>query len=316
MSLPRVVFMGTPEFAVPSLEAVASACDVVTVVTRPDRPRGRGQSVGESPIAEAAARRSLPLLKTARPDESPTLDALRRLEPDLFAVVAFGSILTAELLRVPRLGSINLHGSLLPDYRGASPVQRALWDGRTGTGVTTLWMDEGIDTGDLIAQRWEPIHAEDDAGSLARRLASLGASLLAESLLMAASGRASRAAQDPKAGSYARKLSKGDGVVDWNLDVEQVWNRQRAVTPWPGASTLLRGKPVLLTRTRPLDRLSGGAPGTYLGIVDDGVAVACGVGALHVLALKPEGRSEMSGAAWARGARPVPGERFGAEVPA
>lgn len=317
MSAPRVVFMGTPEFAVPSLEAIAAACEVVAVVTRPDQPRGRGRAVGESPVAEAAGRRGLTILKTARPGADETLEELTRLAPDLFAVVAFGSILTRRLLAVPRLGSINLHGSLLPDYRGASPVQRALWDGRAGTGVTTLWMDEGIDTGDVIAQHWEPILPEDDAGSLADRLARIGAPLLVESLLAAARGEARRAPQDRGAGSYAKKLVKEDGAVDWSLDVESVWNRQRAVTPWPGASTRLRGKPVLLVRTRPWDRLdAASAPGTILGIRGEGLGVACGMGTLQILALKPEGRAEMSGAAWARGARPVPGERFGAEVTA
>jgi methionyl-tRNA formyltransferase len=317
MSRPKLVFMGTPEFAVPALKAVASACEVVAVVTRPDQPRGRGRSVGESQIATVAAGLSLRVIKTARPGEAATLAELAALEPELFAVVAFGSILSRELLALPRLGSINLHGSLLPEYRGASPVQQALWDGRAATGVTTLWMDEGIDTGDLILQRWEPILAEDDAESLAHRLAAIGAPLLVESLLGAAQGRTSRQPQDREAGRYARKLAKGDGVVDWSLDVETVWNRQRAVTPWPGASTRLRGKPVLLTRTRPWHRLdSGSPPGTFLGTFGDGVGVACGSGALHVLALKPEGRSEMSGAAWARGARPVLGERFGIEVPA
>ncbi|HET9325241.1 MAG TPA: methionyl-tRNA formyltransferase [Candidatus Eisenbacteria bacterium] len=317
MSRPRVVFMGTPEFAVPSLQAVASACDVALVVTRPDQPRGRGRAVGESEIAAAAGALSLRVIKSARPSESGTLAELRALEPDFFAVVAFGSILTRELLAVPKLGSINLHGSLLPAYRGASPVQQALWDGCLATGVTTLWMDEGIDTGDLILQRWEPIHAEDDAESLAKRLAMLGAPLLVESLLSAMSGGSARMPQDAKAGSYARKLTKGDGIVDWSLDVETVWNRQRAVTPWPGASTRLRGKPVLLTRTRPWHRLDAGSPpGTFLGTFGEGVGVACGSGALQVLALKPEGRGEMSGAAWARGARPTLGERFGVEVPA
>jgi methionyl-tRNA formyltransferase len=309
--------MGTSEFAVPALRAVAAGFDVVAVVTRPDRPRGRGQVMSESPVGRAAVEIERPILKPARPSDEPTLEALRRLAPDLFAVVAFGSILTAEMLSVPRLGSINLHGSLLPEYRGAAPVQRALWDGRTGSGVTTLWMDAGIDTGDVILQRWEPIRPEDDAGTLGERLAALGAPLLAESLRLAARDAAPRVPQLRGSGSYAPKLAKGDGIVDWKLDAEVVWNRQRAVTPWPGASSTLRGKPVLLTQTRPLHRLDPGAPpGTIVGVEGDGVVVACAASALQILELKPEGRSEMTGAAWARGARPAAGERFGAEVSA
>lgn len=305
--------MGTPEFAVPALREVAAACEVAAVVTRPDRPRGRGQVLAESPVSRAALELELPVWKPARPTDGATLDSFRQLSLDLLLVVAFGAILTAEMLRVPRLGCINLHGSLLPDYRGASPVQRALWDGRAATGVTTLWMDEGVDTGDLILQRWEPIRPEDDAGALAARLAALGAPLLARSASLAAAGDAPRRPQDRAAGSYAAKLAKRDGVVDWELDAESVWNRLRAVNPWPGASSALRGKPVRIIRAAPLDRLASGAPpGTILGVDGDGLVVACGSGSLSVLALKPDGRAEMSGAAWARGARPAPGERFGA----
>jgi methionyl-tRNA formyltransferase len=309
--------MGTPDFAVPSLHAVAASCELVAVVTRPDQPRGRGQQLADSAVGRAARERAIELLKPSDPGDASTLESLRRLEPDLIAVVAFGAILSRELLAVPRLGCVNLHGSLLPEYRGASPVQRALWDGRSATGVTTLWMDEGIDTGDVILQRWEPIHPEDDAGTLAQRLALLGAPLLAESLTLAAQGRAPRRPQDRTRGSYAKKLAKSDGLVVWSLDVEEVWNRQRAVTPWPGAGTMLRGKAVVVTRARPLHRLPlEAAPGTILGVEGEGVAVACAPGALLVLALKPEGRAEMSGAEWARGARLEAGARFGAEVAA
>jgi methionyl-tRNA formyltransferase len=306
--------MGTPDFAVPALRAVAGRCDVRAVVTRPDRPRGRGREVAESPVARAAAELKLALMKPANPNDRGAVEALRRLAPDLFAVVAFGAILSAELLRVPRLGSVNLHASLLPEYRGASPVQRALWEGRTGTGLTTLWMDEGVDTGDLILQRWEAIRPEDDAGSLAARLAERGAPLLAETLELAARGRAPRRPQ-PAGGSVARKLVKADGAVDWNLDVEAVWNRQRAVSPWPGATTALRGRPVRIVRARPFHRLPLEEPaGTILAVEPEGLVVACGRGALLVQALKSEGRAEAGGAEWARGARPDAGERFGLET--
>ena len=227
-------------------------------------------------------------------------------------MVAFGSILSPTLLAAPRLGAINLHGSLLPSYRGASPVQRALWDGRAATGVTTLWMDEGIDTGDLILQRWEAIRPDDDAASLASRLAQLGAPLLAESLELAHQGRAPRQKQDRAAGSYAPKLTKADGAIDWELDAEAVWGRQRAVTPWPGATTGHRGRPLRVVRARPLHDLSLGKPaGTLLQVTEEGVAVACRRGALLLERVKPEGRSEMSAADWARGARVTADERLG-----
>ena len=312
MSRPRVVFMGTPAFAVPALRAVAAACDLVMVVSQPDRPRGRGRVTGESEVAAEARTLGIENVLKAEDMKAPAaIAALREAGADLFAVVAFGAILTPETLKVPRLGSINPHGSLLPEYRGASPVQRALWDGCAGTGVTTLWMDEGIDTGDLIRQRWEPILPDDDAGSLATRLAERGAPLLAESLTLAAAGRAPRIAQDPLSGSYARKLRKEDGLVAWTASAIEVWNRQRAVTPWPGAVTWHQGRQLLLTRTRPAHGLATDAvPGTVLEVGREAVSIACAPGALFLERVKPEGRNEMSAADWARGSRVSAGERL------
>jgi methionyl-tRNA formyltransferase len=242
------------------------------------------------------------------------VEALAAMKPDLFAVVAFGAILKPALLAVPRLGSMNLHGSLLPDYRGASPVQRALWDGCAGTGVTTLWMDEGIDTGDCVLQRWMGIEPRDHAGTLAARLAELGGPLLADSLLLAHAGRAPRRPQDRARGSYARKLSKSDGVLNWSLDAITVWNRQRAVTPWPGAATTMRGRRVAILECRPQHRLEvSSPPGSVLVVLPEGIVIACGPGALLVTRVKPEGRSEMSAAEWARGARIETGDMMEAQ---
>jgi len=306
-----VVFLGTPLFAVPSLHEVARRCEVVAVVTRPDRPRGRGRRVEPSEVAVAAGELRLDVVKA----ETMKSDALRAeihgRAPDLLAVVAFGAILTPEWLRVPRLGAINLHGSLLPDYRGASPVQRALMDGRSATGVTTIWMDAGIDTGDRILQRWEPIAADDTAATLGDRLARLGAPLLAESLMRAAQGTAPRVPQPLNEGSYAPRLRKQDGWVDWNGSAESVWNRQRAVTPWPGATTSFGGRGVQITKSRPHELMSRyDTPGAVLEVSVEGVRVACGQGSLQLVAVKPEGRGELQAAEWARGARVAPGARF------
>jgi len=303
--------MGTPEFAVPALRAVARTCEVALVVTQPDRPKGRGRALAESEVACEAARLALALEKPGDMKDEAVCARLAALAPDLFAVVAFGAILSPALLAVPRFGSINLHGSLLPEYRGASPVQRALWEGRAWTGVTTLFMDEGIDTGALILQRWLAIESDDHAGTLAGKLAELGAPLLAESLLLAAAGRAPRRPQPRDGGSYARKLRKEDGWVDWALDAVTVWNRQRAVTPWPGATTLLDGKRLLVAAAWPHHRLAvPEPPGTVLGVTSEGVMVACDPGVLLVTRVKPEGRSEMGAAEWARGARLVTGARL------
>jgi methionyl-tRNA formyltransferase len=296
--------MGTPEFAVPALRASAACCEVASVVTRPDRPRGRGKVVSPSPIAEAAQALGLPVMKPENVNAPETRAALAALKADLFAVVAFGAILSPVLLSVPRLGSLNLHGSLLPDYRGASPVQRALWDGRAGTGVTTMWLDEGVDTGDLVLQRWVAIDASDDAGTLTTKLADVGGPMLAETLTLAHTGRAPRRRQDPTAGSYARKLGKRDGIVDFAHDAVTVWNRQRAVTPWPGAATTFKERHLLLIRTEPAHRLIQEAiPGTVVDTGPDGVRVACAPGALRLVTVRPEGRGDLAAAEWARGAR-------------
>jgi methionyl-tRNA formyltransferase len=311
--------MGTPDFAVPALRAVARACEVVRVVTQPDRPKGRGRTLAESEVALEAARLGLPVGKPAEMKDEAVRADLAALAPDLFAVVAFGAILSPALLAVPRLGAVNLHGSLLPEYRGASPVQRALWDGRAFTGVTTLFMDAGVDTGELILQRWLAIEPADQAGTLAARLAELGAPLLAESLLLAAAGTAPRRPQARDEGSYARKLRKEDGVVDWGLDVATVWSRQRAVTPWPGATTACEGRRLLVTGAWPQHRLAvPEPPGTLLDVTREGVLVACAQGVLRVTRVKPEGRAEMGAAEWARGARLEAGARFvlQGEVPA
>jgi methionyl-tRNA formyltransferase len=262
-----------------------------------------------SPIAGEAERLGLPLAKPADMKAAEVKSQLDAAGADLFAVVAFGAILSRDLLSAPRMGCVNLHGSLLPDYRGASPVQRALWDGRAATGVTTLWMDEGIDTGDCILQRWMPIEASDDAGTLASKLAGLGGPLLAESLLLAHAGRAPRRPQPRDAGSYARKLQKSDGIVDWSNDALTVWNRARAVTPWPGATAQHRGRRVLVTHSLPHHLLGVDRPaGQILALTDEGVAVACDPGVLLLVRVKPEGAKEMSATDWARGARVEPGE--------
>ncbi len=303
--------MGTPDFAVPALRATVAACEVAAVVTQPDRPRGRGQAMTASAVARSADELGVPVLKPADVNAAESRASLAALAVDLFAVVAFGAILSPATLAVPRLGSLNLHGSLLPDYRGASPVQRALWDGCAGTGVTTLWMDEGIDTGDLVLQRWVAIEAADDAATLAARLAEVGGPLLAESLQLAHAGRAPRLAQVRTAGSYARKLGKRDGVVNWGRDAVTVWNRQRAVTPWPGAASAFKDRQLLLVRTEPQHLMPLGVPaGTVVEVSPDAVVVACAPGTLRLVTVRPEGRGDMAASEWARGARLRAGDRL------
>jgi len=306
--------MGTPDFAVPALRATVAACDVAAVVTRPDRPRGRGRNLTPSAVARIAEQLGVPVLKPEDVNASESRSALAAFGADLFAVVAFGAILSPGTLALPRTGCINLHGSLLPDYRGASPVQRALWDGCAGTGITTLWMDDGIDTGDLMLQRWVAIEASDDAGTLTARLAEVGGPLLAESLVLAHGGGAPRRAQERQTGSYTRRLGKADGLVEWGHDAVTVWNRQRAMTPWPGAASGFKERRLLLGRTRPQHLMALGVPpGAVVEIGRDGVMVACAPGALELLMVRPEGRGDMSATQWARGARLQVGDRLAIE---
>lgn len=300
--------MGTPEFSVPALHAVAGRCDVTLVVTQPDRPAGRGRHTAESAVASAASALGLPVLKPADMKAPEVRERLAAERADVFAVVAFGAILTNEVLALPRAGCLNLHGSVLPDYRGASPVQRALWDGRAETGVCTIFMDSGIDTGDVVLVARESVRDEDDAATLAARLATLGGPLLAESCVLAHEGRAPRAPQDRAAGSYAKKLKKSDGAVDWALSAREIWNHARAVTPWPGATAGFSGKRLIVLSSCPV--AGAGHPGEVLGWDAEGVTVACGDGALRLKQVKPEGRAAQAASEWARGARLAPGDRL------
>jgi methionyl-tRNA formyltransferase len=296
--------MGTPDFAVPSLHAVHAACEIVAVVTQPDRGRGRGRVTTPSDVGAAAAGLGLTVMKPENVNAPDVIAALRAHAPDLFAVVAFGSLLKPELLGVPKLGSINLHGSLLPAYRGAAPVQRAVWDGCTETGVTTMWMDEGLDTGDMILIRATAIEPGETAGQLSHRLAALGAPLLAESLSLAAEQRAPHVPQPAEGASYAKKMKKRDGWISFDADAVAIWNRQRAVTPWPGATVTHAGHALRIEACEPSPREPGrSAPGTVLEIGAAGVDIACAPGALRLTRVRPASRPAMSAADWARGAR-------------
>jgi methionyl-tRNA formyltransferase len=300
--------MGTPEFSVPALHAVARSCAITRVVTQPDRPAGRGRVVAESAVAREAAALGLPVSKPADMKAPEVRDALAAENADVFAVVAFGAILTPAVLALPRAGCVNLHGSLLPDYRGASPVQRALWDGRSETGVCTIFMDDGIDTGDVVLTARDVVRDDDDAATLATRLAELGGPLLAESCVLAHEGRAPRSPQDRAAGSYAKKLKKTDGAVDWALPAKEVWHHARAVTPWPGATAGHAGRRLIVLASHPAT--GRGRPGEVLAVDSSGILVACGEDALRLTTLKPEGRASCAAADWARGARLAQGNRL------
>ncbi|MGI6611480.1 MAG: methionyl-tRNA formyltransferase [Limnochordia bacterium] len=300
----RLVFMGTPEFAVPSLAAIVEAgFAVLAVVTQPDRPQGRGMRVSPPPVKEKALELGLPILQPQRLSDSRCVTAISEMRPDAIVVVAFGQFLPKALLNLPPRGCINVHPSLLPLYRGASPIQQAILDGVAETGVTTMYLDEGMDTGDVIAQVATPIGDEDDAGSLHDRLASIGAGLLVETLQQVIAGTVLRRPQDHSLASVTKRLKREDGSVDWNLDSATVANQVRAFSPWPGAFTVLDGRRVKIWRAVTGSFSVKSSPGCVIAVSDEGLEVACGRGTLLVQELQPENSKRMLASSFARGYR-------------
>ena len=289
----RLVFMGTPEFAVPSLQKLIDRGEkVITAVTQPDRPKGRGQKLLAPPVKLLAADHDIPVLQPVRVRVPEFIDVMRELAPDLIVVVAFGQILPKALLEIPRLGCINVHASLLPGYRGAAPINRCVIDGATETGVTTMMMDVGLDTGDMLLKKATAIGPDEDAQALQYRLAQIGAEALAETLDLLASGGLIPEKQDSQFSSYAPMLKKEEGLIDWYREPQTIRNMVRGLTPWPGAYTFLDGKIVKIYRCRVAD--GSGVPGTVLQADRSGLAVACRGGSLLIEELQLEGKKRLS----------------------
>lgn len=318
----RVVFMGSADFAVPSLRALAGAgYAVALVVTRADKPVGRGLVLSETPIKKAARELGIPVFQPATLRKPEVLDTLREARPDVIVVAAYGRILPPEVLALPpRLpsgpyGCVNVHGSLLPKYRGAAPIQWAILNGEDETGVTIMAMDEGMDTGPVAARRALPIAPEDTAGTLAERLAPLGARLLVETLPGLLEGSLVPDPQDDALATLAPILKKEDGRVDWSRPSLDIVNLVRGLTPWPGAFTSLPGGPRL--RVWPPVRVASGAapsaapPGQVFDIRRDGMVVRTGDGAVVLEQVQPEGRRPMTPWELAAGRRVAKGDRLG-----
>lgn len=307
----RILFMGTPEFACPTLEALIQAgYRVVAAVTQPDRPAGRGGRLQPPPVKQVAGRHGIPVLQPRRVRQPEVVARLRELAPDLTVTAAFGQILSREVLAVPRLGSLNVHGSLLPRWRGAAPIHRAVMAGDTETGVTIMWMDEGLDTGDMLVWEAIPIGPEETTGSVHDRLADLGARLTLRALELIAAGAAPRIPQDHARATYAHKITREDEQVNWAEPAAQVVNRIRGLNPWPGAYT---GSSLgILKLWRAVAVEGHGAPGEVLGSRRGlGPVVACGSGAVALTELQPPGKRRMDGAAFAAGYRLPAGEILG-----
>ncbi len=306
----RVVFMGTPEFACPTLQRLVDRGEeIAAVVTQPDRPKGRGQKPGLPPVKELAERYGLPVLQPVRVRAPEFIEQMRSLAPDLVVVVAFGQILPKSLLEIPRYGCINVHASLLPRYRGAAPLNWCIINGETETGVTTMLMDAGLDTGDMLVKRVTPIDPEEDSRSLHDRLSVLGAEALDETLELLAAGRLSPEKQDDSLSCYAPMLKKEDGLIDWKLEPVAVKNLVRGMNPWPGAFTYLDGKLVKVFRVATGE--GRGVPGTVLTADRDGIAVACGGGSVILLELQLEGKKRLPVRDFLAGCRIGPGTILG-----
>ena len=306
----RILFYGTPDFAVPTLEALCARHEVTGVVTQPDRPAGRGQRPRESAIKVLARQRGLPVIQPARLRDPEWPERLRALtpagRPDVAVVVAYGQILPQPILDLPARGSINVHASLLPRYRGAAPIAWAIVRGERETGITTFRMDAGMDTGPILLQRATPIGAEETAGELAGRLAVLGATLAVETLRHL--DELVPVAQDGGAATDAPRLRKADGPLDWTRPAVELAARVRGLNPWPGATTTAASGRLLVGRARALP--GSGAPGT-LTAHPAGLAVGTGHGLLLPLEVQPENRRAMTWDAFLRGARLEPGARLG-----
>jgi methionyl-tRNA formyltransferase len=305
----RIVFMGTPEFAVPSLKRMHEAGhDIALVVTQPDRPAGRGRSLRSPPVKVTATELGLPLEQHETVNTDEFLARLRALSPDVIVVAAFGQILREDILECPPLGSINVHASILPRFRGVAPINWVIMKGESETGVTTMFMAKKVDAGEIILTRKTPIGDNETAGELYDRLAALGADLLIETLELVEKGAAPRMAQDPELVTYARKLKKSDGEMNWSADAVRVFDHVRGTTPWPGAFTHYRGK-VLRVLEATLGESAGcrGEPGEILTIDESGIEVAVGTGSIRLTRLQPEGKGSMDAGAFVRGYRPEVG---------
>jgi methionyl-tRNA formyltransferase len=309
----NVVFCGTPRFAVPTLTTlVNSGFTVSLVVTQPDKPRGRGLEVVFSPVKQAALQFGLPVVQPERIKNNEQFRSqLSLLAPDAVIVVGYGRIIPQWMIDLPVLGNLNVHASLLPKYRGAAPIQWAIASGESVTGVTTMRIDAGLDTGDILLQKEIPILADDTAETLARRLADLGAALMIETLYGLQAGTLTGRSQDHSKATLAPVLKKEDGLIDFQRTAVEIWNRLRGFQPWPGAYTRFRGKQLQIHAAKPLPSLSTSTPGELVA-ENDSFIVGCGnKSALEVTELQLEGKKRMSARDFLHGYRLTPGERLG-----
>lgn len=304
--------MGTPDFSVGALKALAeNGYEIAGVVTQPDKPRGRGKASSMTPVKEAALELGLTVYQPSRVREQSFMDTVRALNPDVIVVSAFGQIIPKALLELPRYGCVNIHASLLPKYRGAAPIQWAVMDGEPVSGVTIMQMDEGLDTGDMLAKTEVPLEPDETGGSLFDKLSRAGADLLIRTLPALEQGTLTPEKQPLESPTaYARMIRKEDGRIDWNLEAEAIERRIRGLNPWPSAYTELTGKILKIWRAEVLPKESGQTPGTVTEAGKGGFCVQTGKGVLRLLEVQLEGKKRMDAQAFLRGFHAVPGMKL------
>jgi len=296
----RIIFMGTPDFACPTLQILVDHGEnILAVVTQPDRPKGRGQKMAPPPVKELALRYDIPVFQPLKVRDPAFVETIRDLAPDVIVVVAFGQLLPKALLDIPPQGCINVHSSLLPRYRGAAPLNWCIINGESETGVTTMLMDPGLDTGPILLKRSTPIDENEDIVSLHDRMAVMGAQLLAETLDGRLAGRITPEAQDDSITCYAPLLKKEDGLIDWQRSAREIHNQVRGMAVWPGAYTYLDGQTLKVYRTQVGE--GSGAPGTVLRSSRGALEVACRTGSLYIRELQLAGKKRLDSASFLAG---------------
>ena len=307
----RVLFMGTPDFAIPTLRALASAHEVVCVVSQPDKPKGRGMQLHPTPVKAAATELGLEVRQPVTLKDQAFLPDLTELRPDVIVVVAYGKILPEYVLNFPKYGCINGHGSLLPAYRGAAPMQRAIMEGNKVTGMTTMQMAKGLDTGDMLKTAEVEITPDDNFETIHDKLAEVGAKLMLSTLAGLEAGTITPVKQDDSLATYAAKIEKSDCVLDFTRTAQELHDQIRGLSPIPLAFTKLNGKLLKIVASKVSTETSGKAPGTVLSIDKGIIAVATGDGVLHITDVLPEGKGRMSAAAFVNGKKISVGDMLG-----
>jgi methionyl-tRNA formyltransferase len=311
----KIIFMGTPDFAVPTLEKIhQSPHELLAVITQPDKPKGRGRTLQPSPVKSFAIKAGIQVLQPEKASAPETVEEISAMSPDLIVVAAYGQILRENFLSIPKHFCMNLHSSILPKYRGAAPINWAIINGDAETGVTTMKMDKGLDTGDILLIAKTVIKDTDDAQSLHDTLANIGASLTIETINKLEQNSLAFIPQDDLQSSYAHKLKKSDGLIDWEQDAKTIRNRIRGLEPWPGAYTFYNGLRMRICKAEITDGMEGDQPGHIVRLSDHGIEVGTAHGRLIITDLQPEGKKRMPAKNFLMGHKVTVGDQFNSDV--